>query len=142
MITYLCSDNIELADGGLFLLTVLVKPLPASGSRQHRTVLGLSAVRLRGPAVGRVPVFVRDADPGLVIPNAIGHHVVDAQPDLLVRADSLADVVSELVVLVLGRGRAEDAAQGVAVFTGGVVAFPQRVSQETFAMDLCALQAD
>lgn len=136
------SNDVELADGGLLLATVLVKPLPAGGPGQGGAVLRLATVRLRGPAVGRVPVFECNAYAGLVHPSAFSHHVVGAQPDLLVWANALADVVSELVVLITGRGRAEDAAQVVAVFTGGVVALPHRVSQVALAVDLFAFQTD
>lgn len=136
------SNDVELADGGLLLTTVLVQPLPAGGPGQDGTILGLATVRLKGPAVGRVPVFVCNAEACLVHPGALGHHVVDAQPDLLIWADALADVVSELVVLVAGCGRTEDSAQVVAVFTGSVIAFSHRVSQVTLAMNLFAFQTD
>ena len=104
--------------------------------------MGDAAVRLRGPVVGRVPVFVCDAGAGLVHPGALRHHVVDPQPDLLSRADALADVVSELVVLILGGGRTEDATQGVAVLAGCVITFSHSVGQETLVVDLCAFQTD
>ena len=100
----------------------------------------MTAVRL--PNTGRVPVFVRNTEASLVHPGALGHHVIEAQPDLRVRADALADVVSELVVLVAGRGRAEDAAQVVAVFARSVIAFSQGVGQVTLAVDLFAFQTD
>lgn len=131
-----------MADGGLLLTAVLVKPLPLGGCGQDGTVLGLSAVGLRGPEVGRVPVFVCDSEAGLIHPGALCGHVIDAQPDLRVRADAVADVVSELVVLVAGCGRAEDAAQRVAVFTGSVIPFPQRLSQEALVVDLYTFQTD
>lgn len=133
------SHNVELAHGGLLLTAVLVEPLPLRGRRQHGAVLGHAAVWLGGPEVGRVPVFVGDAAADQVDPGALGHHVVDAQPDLLTWADALADVVSELVILIRGGGRAEDSAQGVAVFAGGVITFPRGVTQETLAIDLFAL---
>lgn len=136
------SNNVELADGGPLLTTVLVKPLPPGGHGQDGAVLGLAAVRLRGPVVGRVPVFVCNADAGLVRPGALSHHVDDAQPDLLICTDALADVVSELVVVVAGCGCAEDTTHGVTVLTGSVIAFFHRVSQETLAIDLYAFQTD
>lgn len=72
----------------------------------------------------------------MVHPLALGGHVVDAEPDLPVRADALTDVVPEPVVLLAGGGSSQDAAQRVAVLTGSVVALLQRVGQETFPMDL------
>lgn len=97
---------------------------------------------MRGPAIGRVPVFVCNAQAGLVHPGPLIQHVVEAQPDLLVWADALADVVSELVVLITGCGRTEGTAHVVAVFAGIVVAFSHRVGQVTLAVDLFAFQTD
>lgn len=91
---------------------------------------------------GRVPVLVQDAGAGLVHPFALSHHVVDAQPDLLVGADALSDVVPELVVLRAGRGDPEDPAQGVAVLAGVVVPFLHGVGQETLPVDFYAFQTD
>lgn len=104
--------------------------------------MGLAAVWLRGPLVGGVPVFVCNAGAGLVHPGALSHHVVDAKPDLLIWANALADVVSELVVLVAGCGCTKDAAQGVTVLTGSVIAFSYSVSQEALAMALYAFQTN
>lgn len=104
--------------------------------------MGLAAVRLRGPAVGRVPVFVCNPGAGLIHPGALSHHVVDAKPHLLVRTDAAADVVSELVVVVAGCGRAEESAQVVTVLTGGVVAFSHRVNQITLAINFLTFQTD
>lgn len=132
------SDYVELADGGFLLFAVLVRPLPSGGAGQDCTVLGLSAVRLRRPAVGRVPVFVRDGDPGLVGPGSLGPHVVDAEPHLLSGADALPDVVPELVVVVGGRGRSQDAPHVVAVLAGGMVGLSHRVSQVALTVDLQA----
>lgn len=136
------SNNVELADGGLFLFAVLVKPLPVGGPRHDGAVLGLAAVRLRGPTVGRVPVFVCDVHAGLVYPNTLLHHVVGTDPDLLAGPDALADVVSELAILIAGRWRAEDTAKVVAVLTGRVVAFSHMVHQKALSVDLYAFQAD
>lgn len=142
MMREMSSNNGELADGGLLLKAAFIKPLPTGGPWQDATVLGLAAVRLRRPGVGRVPVFVWNAEAALVYPGALSHHVVDAQPDLLIWADALADVVSELVILIAGCWRTEDTAQGVTVFTGTVVGFSHRVSQVTLVMDLCTFQTD
>lgn len=136
------SNDVELADEGLLLATLLIKPLPVGGPRQDGTVLRRATVWLRGPAVGCVPVLVCDARASLVHPHALRHHVVDSQPHLLVWAKALADVVSELLVLVRGCGRSEDAAQVAAVLNGIVVVFFLRVSQVTLAVDLCAFQTD
>ncbi len=76
----------------------------------------------------------------MVHPGALGRHVVDAQPDLPIWADALADVVSELVVVIAGCGRAEDSAQVVTVLTGGVIAFLHRVNQVTLAKDFFTFQ--
>lgn len=138
MMRYMWSNNVELADGGLLLTTVLVRPLPAGGPGQGSAVLGLASVRL--PRTGCVPVFECDGGAGLVHPGALSTHVVDAQPDLLIGADALAEVVSELVVLITGGGRTKDTTQGVTVLAGGVVALPHRVSQETLAMALYTFQ--
>lgn len=132
------SNDVELAHGWLLVTAVLVKPLPLGGCRQHSAVLGHAPIWLGGPKVGRVPVFVGDAAAGLVDPGALGYHIVDAQPRLLIWADALADVVAELIVLILGCRCAKDTAQGVAVFAGGVITFPHRVTQETLAIDLFA----
>lgn len=142
MMRYMGSNNVELADRGLLFTTVLVKPLPIGGPRQDGAVVGLATVWLRGPVVGGVPVFECNADTGLVHPAALSHHVIDAQPDLLIWADPLADVVSELVVLIAGCGCTEDTAHGVAVLTGSVIAFSHSVSQETLVMDLRTFQTD
>lgn len=58
MMTDMRSNNIELADGGLLVTTVLVKPLPIGGHVQDSTVVGHPTIRLRGPVVGCVPVLV------------------------------------------------------------------------------------
>ena len=131
------SNNVELADRRLLITTVLVEPLPTGGPGKGHAVLGLPAIRLR-----TFPVFVCDAGAGLVHPDALVHHIVDAQPDLLIRADAPADVISELVILVAGRGRAEDTTQVVTVLTGSMIAFSQRVSQVTLSVDLFAFQTD
>lgn len=135
------SNDVELADEGLLLATLLIQPLPV-GSRQDGTVLRRATVWLWGPAVGCVPVLVCDAQARLVHPNALRHHVVDSQPHRLVWAEALADVISELVVLLGGCGRSEDAAQVAAVLNGIVVVFFHRVGQITLAVDLCAFQTD
>lgn len=135
-------NDVKLTDRGPLLTAALIKPGPLRGPGQDGAVLGLAPVRLRGPVVGRVPVLVGDAEAGLVRPDALGRHVVDAQPDLLVGADALTDVVSELVVLGAGRGGPEDPSQGVAVLAGSVVPFLHRVGQETLAVDLYAFQTD
>lgn len=132
------SHDVELADRRPLLAAVLVKPLPLGGPRQDGAVLGHAPVGLTGPGVGRVPVRVGDGEARLVRPGALGHHVVDAQPDLLVRAHALPEVLPELGVLVGGRGRAEDAAQGVAVIAGGVVALLHGVGQVALPVDLRA----
>lgn len=136
------SDNVELADGGPLLFAALVGPLPVGGPGQDDAVLGLAPVGLRGPAVGRVPVFVREVGSGLVYPDPLLRHVGGAEPDLLPGAHALADVVPELVVLVGGRGRPEDAAEVVAVLGGGVVAFSHGVNQIALPVDLYAFQTD
>lgn len=136
------SNYVELADGGLFLSAVLVQPLPPGGTGQDGAVLRGAAVRLRGRSARRVPVFVRNGQAALVYPGALRGHVVGAQPDLLVRPDALADVVSEPLVLVAGCGSTEDAAQVVAVLAGSVVALPGGVGQVALAIDLCAFQTN
>lgn len=140
VIRYMWSNDVELAHGWFCFTAVLIKPLPTGCHREGGAILGLATIWLRGPDVGGVPVFVCDADTGLVCPFTFGHHVVDAQPHLLTGADALADVVSELVVLITGCGRTEDTTHGVAVFTGGVITLPQRLSQETLTVDLDAFQ--
>lgn len=136
------SNYVELADGGLLLSAVLVQPLPPGGSGQDGAVLRGASVGLRGRSAGRVPVVVRDGQAALVHPGALRCHVVDAQPDLLVRPDALADVVGEPLVLVAGRGRAEGAAHVVAVLAGRVVALPGGIGQVALAVDLGAFQTD
>lgn len=138
----MASHNIELADGGLLLVAALVKPLPVGGPRQDGAVLGLAAVRLRGPTVGRVPVFVRNTRARLVYPSALFRRVADTEPHLLDGVGNLADVVPELVVLVAGRRRAKNTAEVAAVLTGGVVALSHRVKQIALSVDLYAFQTD
>lgn len=142
VMTRTVSHDVELADGGLFLFAVLVKPLPVRGPGQDGAVLGLAAVRLRGPAVGRVPVFVRDSRAGVVYPSALLHRVADTDPHLLAGVDALADVVSELVILAAGRWRAKDTAQVAAVLAGSVVGFSHGVDQVALSVDLYAFQTD
>lgn len=109
---------------------------------QDGTVLRVAAVWLSGPSVRCVPVFVHDAVPGLVHPGALSYHVIDAHPDLLIRAHAVTDVVSELVILVAGCGRTDDAAHGITVLRGSVIGLPQGVSQVALSMDLRAFQTD
>lgn len=136
------SHNVELANGGLFLIAVLVKPLPVGGPRQDGAVLGLASIWLRGPTVGHVPVFVRNIRAGVVYPSTLLHHVADTEPHLLAGVDALADVVSELVILLAGRWSAKNTAEVAAVLTGGVVAFSHRVNQIALSVDLYAFQTD
>lgn len=76
----------------------------------------------------------------MVHPLAIGHHVVDAQPDVLLWADALAYIVVELVVLVSCQRSAQAASHGDAVLAGCVESLLCHVSQETLADDLGASQ--
>ena len=78
----------------------------------------------------------------MVHPLALHHHVVDAQPDVLLWADALTDVVVELVVLVPGQRSAQTASLGDAVVAGCVEVLLLRVSQETLTEDLCASQTN
>lgn len=78
----------------------------------------------------------------MVHPLAFGHHVIDAQPDVLLRADALTYVAVELVVLVSCQRSAQTASLGDAVITGGVEGLLHWVSQETLAEDLSASQTN
>lgn len=138
----MCSDDVELTDGRLLLATVLIKPLPVGRCGQDGTILGHASVRLRGPEVGGVPVFIGNARSGLVRPLAFGYHVVDAQPHLLVLPQAQADVVPELVVFCAGHGRTEDSAQRVAVLAGRVVALLHHIDQEALVVDFNAFQTN
>lgn len=58
-------------------------------------------------------VLVEDAVACLVRPFAFSHHVADVQPDQLIWANVLVDVVAEMVVLVLGQGGTDYTPKGV-----------------------------
>lgn len=78
----------------------------------------------------------------MVHPLAIGHRVVDAQPDVLLWADALTHVVVELVVLVPCQRRAQTSPLGEAVGAGCAEGLLHRVGQETLAEDLGASQTN
>lgn len=92
------SDDVELAHRGLLGSAALIKPLPAGCGGEDGTVLGVAPIGLPGDL--RLPVLEAHTGAGLVHPLAIRHHVVDAQPDVLIRAETLVHVAVELVVLV------------------------------------------
>ena len=109
------SDYVELAHGRSLFATILVQPLPANRPRQNCTILAAIALERR------VPVLVAHSWPGLVNPDALGLHVIYAQPDLLVGPDALVHVVVQLVVVIEGERGAQRATLGNAVLAGSVV---------------------
>lgn len=134
------SDDIELTHRGLFSSTALIKPLPVGCGGQDGTVLTAPPVWLQGDLC--LPVFEAHAGPRLVHPLTIGHHVIDTQPDVILWADALADVVVELVVLVSCHRSAQAASLGDAVITGCVEGLLHWISQETLAEDLGSFQTN
>lgn len=120
----------ELADVGQPLFALLVEPLAHRGPRQGRTVFQLAAIRLGGDF--SLPVLVADGAARHVDPLALCCHVVEAQPDLHLRANALAHVVVEGVVLLPILGGAERAPLQDAVFTGLVVRLDLRKRKEAF----------
>jgi len=120
----------ELADVGQLVFAPLVKPLADGGPRQSRAVFQLAAVGLGGDF--SLPVLVADGAARHVDPLALCRHVVEAQPDLCLRADALAHVVIESVVLLPALRGAERAALRDAVFAGLVVRLGLRKCEKAF----------
>lgn len=132
------SDDVELTHGRLLSPAALVEPLPVGRGGEDGAVLAAASVRLQGDVC--LPVLEAHVGARLVQPLTVGHLVTDAQPDVHVWADALADVVVQLVILVpRGRG-AEDPSFGHAFFTGVVKGPLYRVGQEALANDLGASQ--
>lgn len=134
------SDDVELAHRGFLGPAVLVEPLPVGRGGEDGAVLAAPSVRLQGDL--RLPVFEAHVGPRLVHPLAVGHNVVDAQPDLLLGADALADVAVELVILVSCHRGGQAAPFGDAVVAGRVESLLHRIGQETLADDLCTSQTN
>lgn len=134
------SHDVELAHWSLFSSAALIKPLPVGRGGEDGAVLAAPSVWLQGDL--RLPVLEAHAGARLVHPLAVGHHVVDAKPDVLLGADALAYVAVELVVLVSCQRSAQAASFGDAVITGCVESLLHWVSQETLAEDLGAPQAN
>lgn len=132
--------NHELADVRQLLSAPLVEPLAIGGPRQSRTIFQLAAVGLGGDF--SLPVLVADGAACHVDPLALHGHVVEAQPDLGLRADALAHVVVEGIVLLPVLGRAERAALRDAVFAGLVVCLGLQKRQKAFQMNFGAFQAN
>lgn len=133
------SYDIELAHKGLLSPAALVEPLPVGRGGEDGAVLAAASVWLQGDL--RLPVLEAHVGARLVHPLAVGHHVVDAQPDVLLGADALAHVAVELVVLVPCHRGGQAASFGDAVVTGCVESLLHWVGQETLAKDLEASQA-
>lgn len=134
------SDNVELTHRGLFSSAALIKPLSIGCGGKDGAVLAVAPVRLQGNL--SLPVLEAHTGAWLVHPLAVCHHVIDAQPDVLIGADALTDVVVQLVVLVSCQRSAQAAPFGDAIFTGCMEGLFHRISQETLAEDLCAFQTD
>lgn len=134
------SHDVELTHRGLFSSAALVKPLPLGCGGEDGAVLPAPSVRLQRDR--RLPVLEAHTGPRLVHPQAVGHHVVDAQPDVLLGAEALAHVAVELLVLVRCQGGAEAASLGRAVIAGCVESLLRWISQETLANDLSASQTN
>lgn len=134
------SHDVELAHGRLRGSAALVEPLPVGRGGEDGAVLAAPAVRLQGDL--RLPVLEAHAGARLVHPVAVGHHVVDAQPDVLLGPDALAHVAEELVVLVSGRRRGQAAPFGDAVVAGGVEVLLHGLGQQALAEDLGSSQTN
>ena len=78
----------------------------------------------------------------LVHPVALRYHVVDSQPDVLVGADSAADVVAQLVVLLSAQRGTQGPALSDAVIASSVVRLLHWICQETLTKDLGSFQAN
>lgn len=92
------SDDVELAHRSLFRSAALIKPLPVGCGGEDGTVLATPSVWLQGDFC--LPVLEAHTGARLVHPLAVGHYVINAQPDVLLWADALTYVAVELVVLV------------------------------------------
>lgn len=132
------SDDVELAHGRLLSPAALIEPLPVGRGGEDGAVLAAASVWLQGDF--RLPVLEAYVGAWVVQPLTVSHHIIDAQPDVLLWADALAHVVVELVILVSWGRRAEDPSFGDAVFTSGMKGPLHRISQETFADYLGASQ--
>lgn len=133
-------NDVELTHWGLLSSAALIKPLPLSCGGEDGTVLAVAAVGLQGDLC--LPVLETHIRARLVHPLAVGDHVVDAQPDVLLGADALPHVVVELLVLLPCQGSAQASSFGDAVLTGWVEGLLHWISQETFTEDLCASQTN
>lgn len=134
------SDDVELAHRGLLGSAALVKPLPVGRGGEDGAVLAAASVRLLGDVC--LPVLEAHAGARLVHPLTIRHHVVDAQPDVFLQAQTLAHIAVQLVVLISCQRGAQAASFGDAVFTGCMKGLLHWVGQETLAQDLGAFQTN
>lgn len=134
------SDDVELADRCLLSMTALIKPLSIGSGGKDGTVVGTSTVWLVGNV--SLPVLKEQVGARLVEPFPLGQHVIDAQPNVFLRANAPADVVDELIVLIPCQRGADCAPFSNAVIVGCVVDLLSGVSQETLANNLDAFQAN
>lgn len=134
------SDDVKLTHRGLFCSAVLIEPFPIGCGGQDGTVLGVPPVGLVGDL--SLPVLEAYAGACLVHPVSVHYHVIDTQPDLLLRPDALANVAVKLVILVCCQRGAQAASLGDAVIVGCVEGLFYWIGQETLSQDLCAFQAN
>lgn len=133
-------DDVELTHRSFLSPAALIKPLPVGRDGEDGAVVAAPSVRLQGDLC--LPVLEAHVGARLVHPLALGHQVVDAQPDVRLWADALAHVAVELVVLVSCQRGGQTATFGDAVVAGRVEGLLHGVGQETLAGDLGASQTN
>lgn len=92
------SDDVKLTHRSLLSLAALIKPLPVGRGGEDGAVLDAASVWLQGDV--RLPVLEAHIGARMIQPLTVGHHVIDAQPDVLPWTDALAYIVIELVILI------------------------------------------
>lgn len=91
-------DDVELTHRSFLSSAALIKPLPVGRDGEDGAIVATPPVRLQGDLC--LPVLEAHVGARLVQPLALGHQVVNAQPDVRLWADALTHVAVELVVLV------------------------------------------
>lgn len=134
------SDDVELAHRSLLGSAALVEPLPVGWDGQDGAVLAAPSIRLQGDLC--LPVLEAHSGAWMVQPQTVGHHIVDAQPDVLLQAEALACILVELIILITWLRGAQNASFSNAVFNCSVEGLFHWISQEALAKDLRASQTN
>lgn len=92
------SDDVKLTNRSLLSPATLIKPLPVGRGGEDGAVLAAASVWLQGDVC--LPVLEAHVGARMIQPLTVGHHIIDAQPDVHPWTQALADVVVELVILV------------------------------------------